>query len=177
MDNLEEKFLEELAKAQARLEGKEPYDDEAIEKEFNPNAEVEKPAPAPKKKPAPKTKAIEKNVKKEESVTPSAQKPSPVKSEKKTSKKPVNKEKLAVIYGAAAVVLSFVLSCLGLLIETASPVWNAFEAYMPFIGIVCGAAAVIWGSLLIKDNKKGTMPLTLGLLAIFISVFVSAINF
>lgn len=179
MDNFEERFLEELAKAKARLEGKEAYDDEAIEKEFIPDESPIKTEPKVQKK-TQNTKPETSEpvvVKTEKAAEVKTEAPAPEKKEKKQVKRKVNGEKGSVVLGAVAVVLSFVFSCMGLLINNDSPLWQAFDSYIPFAGIVMGAVSVIWGALLIKKNKKGTLPLVLGILAMFISVFVPAINF
>lgn len=180
MDNFEEQFLEQLAKARARLEGKEAYDDDAIAKEFDPDAKPEdsdnvaakKEAEAQKpKREAPvakKAPADTQEIKKTESKVCAHQ-------EKTTEKKRVSSEKLAVIWGVTSVAIAFILSCLGTFIESTSFAWQTFEAYMPFVGIVCGATSIICGALLIKDDKKGAVPIFLGLSAILVAILMSAL--
>ncbi len=175
MDNFEEQFLEQLAKARARLEGKEAYDDEAITKEFDPDADVE--YSSAKKEPVAKPKKAEKPTHKNEpSPTPVQEK---VKKAEPTNnaveKKSISSEKLALIWGVASVAISLSLSCLGFLVNSTSFAWQAFEAYMPFIGMVCGASSIICGALLIKNDKKGTAPILLGLLAILATIFLSSL--
>ncbi len=180
MESFEEKFLEELAKARARLEGKEAYDDEAIEKEFIPDEapmtnehKIQKKTQNVKRaKPETVEKEHESEVMEKEIVKHEKSKKIIKSKENKTGS-----EKLSVVVGAVSLVLSFVFSCLGLLIENDSPLWQAFDSYVPFIGMVLGAVSVIWGALLIKKNKKGAITLVLGVLAMFISVFVPAVNF
>ncbi len=182
MENFEEKFLEELAKARARLEGKEAYDDDAIEKEFIPDAEPSKAESAVKKT---KTQPVKKDAPKAESepikkpAEPEVIKTAPVSKEaKKTQKKKsANGEKLAVIWSIVSVVVSFALSCLSVFVKSDSSAWQVIKPYMPFVGLVLGAAAVINGALLIKNNKKGTIPIIFGLLAIFVSVFIPSLIF
>ncbi len=177
MDNFEEKFLEELAKAKARLEGKESYDDEAIEKEFIPDETPIKAETDNSKKPKAAKPAAVKKEKPAEIKTETSVSPATKATETKKAKKKVSSEKPAVIFGFAALIISFVSSCLGLIINNNSPLWQTFDSYMPFVCLVLGAASVIWGALLIKNNKKGTLTLVLGILAMFVSIFISAINF
>ncbi len=175
MENFEEKFLEELAKARARLEGKESYDDESIEKEFIPDEEPVKKENNAKKVSKPKKEVRTETKKTNESSTQPVIEVKKETPEKKIAKKSVNTEKAAIAAGCVAVAVSFVLSCLSLLVKIDSDAWKIFDAYMPFIGIVAGAVSVIWGASLIKKNKKGTFPIVLGLLAMLISVLVPAI--
>ncbi len=172
MENFEEKFLEELTKARARLEGKEAYDDEAIAKEFDPEVKYEKTDDTkPEEKAQPKEeKAPEKQpvaeVKKEEPAAPA-------KAAAGEKKKP-NSEKLAVIWGGASVAIAFILSCVEMLVDSKAYAWQAAKAYLPFIGIVLGASAVIFGAVLIKKGKKGAVPLALGMLAILVAVILTS---
>ncbi len=191
MDNFEEKFLEQLAKARARLEGKEAYDDELIKNEFIPDAEPVKKDASEKKAEKPKAEQPQKPVKtapeKEEKtaskpvVEKKAVEQQPVVKKEKTkpaakASKTIKTDKKALICGCAVVAISFALSCLRIFINNDSEAWQTFMAYMPFIGIVLGSVSVIWGALLIKNNKKGAAAIILGMLAILIPIFFSSLG-
>ncbi len=174
MNNFEERFLEELAKARARLEGKEAYDDEAIKNEFDPDLKPEKTEETvteKKAKPA-ATKTVQEKPAAEEIKKAEPESPKEKIKEKKPSAKP---EKLATVWGGITVALSLIISGLVQFVPADTESFAAIKSYLPFAGIVFGASAVICGASFIKNNKKGVKPLVLGLIAIIISAILPSL--